>query len=312
MDIDYLLFLQHIRQVTGGVFDEFIACITTYGEELVLMMIVAAIYWCVDKKQGVYTMLTWGTGRLVNGFLKITACVYRPWIRDPRIVPVKSAMDTATGYSFPSGHVTRATAVYGSLATNKKITRVLRVLLIMMIVLVAFSRNYLGVHTPQDVVVGALSTLVIVFSVRWILRKVEEKPGLDIWVLIIGLALNIAVIIYAANKSYPMDYNEAGKLIVKPAKMIKDTYKGCGFSMAVLIGWFVDRRWLKYEVQGSIMQRISAYVIGMLGYFLVIYVGMQFMPDGTLGAVLGRFIRVIYVMLIVPACISYGNRVRGS
>ena len=77
MDISYLLFLQNMREATNGIFNPFMAYITTYGEELLTMMIVAAIYWCVDKNQGIYTMMTWGTGRLVNGFLKVTACGIR-------------------------------------------------------------------------------------------------------------------------------------------------------------------------------------------------------------------------------------------
>ena len=44
MDISYLLFLQNMREATNGVFNSFMAYITTYGEELLTMMIVAAIY----------------------------------------------------------------------------------------------------------------------------------------------------------------------------------------------------------------------------------------------------------------------------
>lgn len=307
MDISYLLFLQNIREATNGVFNSFMAYITTYGEELLTMMIVAAIYWCVDKNQGIYTMMTWGTGRLVNGFLKVTACVYRPWIRDARVVPVDGAKTTATGYSFPSGHTTNATSVFGSIALNKKITKVLRCLMILMILLVAFSRNYLGVHTPQDVIVGCGVTVILLFFVRWLLVKVDENKNLDVVVLVTGILLNLGVMIYAGTKGYPLDYDADGNLIVDPLKMAIDTYKGCGFSMAVLISWFVDRRWLKYQPKGELIERATCYVAGIIGYFVVVYVIVPILPHNIIGYVLDRFVRLIYVMLVVPFFISKTN-----
>ena len=304
MDISYLLFLQSIREATNGVFDPLMSYITTYGEELLGMMIAAAIYWCVDKNQGVYTMMTWGAGRLVNGFLKITACVYRPWIRDARVIPVDGAKTTATGFSFPSGHTTNATSVFGSIAINKTIKKTLRILMILMIILVAFSRNYLGVHTPQDVIVACGITIVILFFIRWLLVKVDENKNLDAIVLVTGIILNICVMIYANKKGYPLDYDADGKLIVDPLKMAIDTYKGCGFSIGVLISWFIDRRWLKFQPDGAVMERVTYYVAGILGYFVIVYVLVPVLPNNIAGYFLDRFIRLVYVMLIVPFVIN--------
>ena len=304
MDIDYLLLLQQFREATGGVLNSFMSYITTYGEGLLTMMLVAAVYWCVEKEQGVTTLFTWGTGNLMNGFLKVTACAYRPWVRDSRVVPVDGAKTKATGYSFPSGHTTNATAVYGSMAMNKRVGKGLRVLAIVLIALVGFSRNYLGVHTPQDVLVGCGITVLLLFFCRWLLRQVEKKSWLDIVVLVVGLALAALVMVYACNKSYPLDYDESGKLLVDPVTMAVDTYKNCGFFMAVLICWFVDRRWLKYEVTGTPMQRVTRYVAGILGYFAVLYVIVPLLPSTILGCVMNNFIRLLYVMLVVPACIK--------
>ncbi len=310
MDISYLLFLQNIREATNGILNQFMSYITTYGEELLLMMIVAAIYWCVDKNQGAYTMMSWGMGRLVNGFIKVTACVYRPWIRDPRVVPVDGAKTTATGYSFPSGHTTSATAVFGSIALNKKLTRLLRFLMFLMIFLVALSRNYLGVHTPQDVLIGFGATFLVVLFTKWLLEKVEKVNNLDIVVLIVGLLLNIAVIIYANQKGYPVDYDTEGALIVDPAKMAIDTYKGCGFYIGILISWFVDRRWLKYQPKGTAIERVTYFVAGILGYFVVIYVLVEFLPQNIIGNILDKGIRAFYVMLIIPFIVSRSKKIK--
>lgn len=86
MDISYLLLLQNFREATGGVLDGFFEAITRLGETSVsspiLMMILGLVYWCIDKRQGIFMTMTLYTNRVLNGFLKITACAYRPWIRD--------------------------------------------------------------------------------------------------------------------------------------------------------------------------------------------------------------------------------------
>lgn len=86
---------------------------------------------------------------LVNGFLKLTCCVYRPWIRDARVVPYGDSKVAATGYSFPSGHSTAATARYGSIGVwFRKRNKAIMEVMFASIFITMFSRNYLGVHTP--------------------------------------------------------------------------------------------------------------------------------------------------------------------
>ena len=120
-----------------------------------------------------------GLGFLVNNVIKLTACIYRPWIRDPRILPPERALKTATGYSFPSGHTQFAASSYGSLAQRYvKERRALCTLCSVMIFLAAFSRNYLGVHTPQDVIVAILCSLAIIKACAVMESKVRENPAL--------------------------------------------------------------------------------------------------------------------------------------
>ena len=300
MDIEILLILQNFREITGNIFTSFMTHISTYGESLVPVMIMMAIYWCIDKKEGLFILISEGLAALLNGFLKITFCVYRPWIRDSRIEPANNAKVTATGYSFPSGHTMTATAVYGGVAANKKATKTLRYIMIFMIILIGFSRLYLGVHTPQDVLVGVVSTVILLYITRYILNKVDEKPNLDIWVLIIGILLNVAVIIFTTFKSYPLDYDSTGALIVDPAKMMRDTYMSCGISLGTLVSWFVDRKWLNYEIKGTISQKASLYAIGMLGYFFLHYVVSPLMPTNIFGYIFSYFMLFVYCMLVVP------------
>ena len=104
-DIQYLLWLQELRNATGGIFDEFFNAVSKFAVDI-MPYLPFVIFWAVDKKWGYRFITTWGIGELVNGMIKLTVCAYRPWIRSDLIEPAGDSKVAATGYSFPSGHTT--------------------------------------------------------------------------------------------------------------------------------------------------------------------------------------------------------------
>ena len=100
----------------------------------------------------------------INQLLKAVFLIPRPWVIDPEFTIVEAARAGATGYSFPSGHTQSAVCVLGMLALWVR-DRVFTVLCVLGILAVAFSRMYLGVHTPLDVgvslVTGAATVAVM-------------------------------------------------------------------------------------------------------------------------------------------------------
>lgn len=156
--------LYALESIRTPVLDKIMSVITLLGGELFFMVIAVAVFWCVSKREGYYLMIVGFFGTVINQFLKILCCVPRPWVKDPGFTIVESARAEATGYSFPSGHTQNAVATYGGMAryTNKTW---LRVLLIALAVLVAFSRMYLGVHTPLDVGVSFVVAAALVMLV---------------------------------------------------------------------------------------------------------------------------------------------------
>ena len=207
MDIEILLVLQGLREGVGGCLTDFFSKMTWFGEMEVVLIITGLVYWCVSKRIGTYLLMGWSGNRIVNGVLKVTACAYRPWIRDARIVPEAKALETATGYSLTSGHSMNAASLYGGLAVRRDIRRGLRVLLWTILCLVALSRNFLGVHTPQDILVGAIVGVLVMFLTGRLLAWLESNPDKDVLVAVIGVAIAIVAAIYAAVKPYPMDYD---------------------------------------------------------------------------------------------------------
>lgn len=139
MDIDILLLLQDFRNSAGGFLTEFLSKMTFLGELNFAIVIMAILYWSVSKELGSYLLMGWSGNRLANGVLKVSACAYRPWIRDSRILPYGNSMSTARGYSFPSGHTMNAATVFGGTALRKDFPRALRIALGLVLALVAVS-----------------------------------------------------------------------------------------------------------------------------------------------------------------------------
>ena len=104
-------------------------------------------------------------GTVLNQFLKLLCRVPRPWVLDPEFTIVESARADATGYSFPSGHTQNSVGTFGVLGQCARRTWV-RILCGILMILVPFSRMYLGVHTPADVLTAAGTALALVFLVK--------------------------------------------------------------------------------------------------------------------------------------------------
>ncbi len=311
MDIDILLILQEFRNGAGACLTDFMTKMSFIGEMNTVLIITALIYWCADKEFGKYLLMGWSGNRVVNGLLKVTACVYRPWIRDVRIVPDKDALALATGYSFPSGHSMNAASLFGGGAIRKELSKGLRITLGIFVVLIAFSRIFLGVHTPQDILVGAGAGLLVMWLTGKLLAWVDKNPGKDILVACIGIAAAVAIAVFAAVKSYPMDYNEAGELLVDGAKMANDTYKGVGWCVGFLLGWILEKRFVGFSTDVPMITRITRLATGLLSYYavsLILNPLLKSLIPGVGGTVTTCFIQMFYVTFVFPLCIKHFER----
>ena len=307
MDIQYLLFLQNIRSATGGIFDEFFNAVSKVAVD-VMPFLPFIIFWCVSRKWGYRFLMTLGIGELVNGLIKLTVCAYRPWIRSELIEPAGDSKTAATGYSFPSGHTMSATSTYGTtVAWQRKKRTWLAVLCGVMILLTGFSRNFLGVHTPQDVIVGFSEAVIVILLVGAAQKKLEgDEKKLDLLTLL-GVLAVIASLVYIIKKPYPMDYVD-GKLLVDPQKMMNDSFKACGAFLGLLAGSYVERHYIHYEIP---MGAKNLPILGFVG-FLIAFAWKEYFAPATLVAALGghwghfvaRFLLWFFVVAVWPVCIQ--------
>ena len=315
MDIDILLALQTFRNGSGAFLADFLSKMTFLGELNSVLVIMAVLYWGVSKDLGAYLLMGWSGNRLVNGMLKVTVCAYRPWIRDARIIPYGSSITTATGYSFPSGHTMNAAAVFGGGMVRGDMPAALRVTLGILVALVAFSRIYLGVHTPQDVLVGAAAGCLVMWLTLRLMRWVDGRPERDLPVVCVGIALAAALAVYAALKFYPADYDAEGKLIVDGAKMANDTFKGVGWCAAFLIGWILERRFVGFSTDVPLSRKLTRITAGLLGFYAVSLILVPLVKawiGGPAGTMISCFLQMFCVVFVFPWCFHRLEQARAA
>jgi len=307
--IDFLLFLQNIRMNTPDIFDKFFLSITVFGEFWIPTLLCAIVYWCIDFKAGLYLFSLEGINSILAHFFKLIACVYRPWILSDKIHPSELAIPFAKGYSFPSGHSAMSSSVWGGLAYLLRQKKILCILLICLILLIGFSRLWLGVHTPQDVLCGFLTGLCLIFIVHKIINWAEKKPNRYIFLLIITDIISVLTIIYVCYfNTYRMDYI-SGELLVNPAKSIYSTIKLYAYMLGLLNGCYLCARFFPYNPKEfSVKTRL---IIGIIGAILVITllkgVGYLFvtseLPLRILSPVM--FVTGVFITFIYPIIFQF-------
>lgn len=309
MDIEYLLRLQEFRNSINDSLTPFMEWISMFAVTF-LIMIPVFWYWCVDKKGGLYTFTSYYMCMFITPITKLSACIYRPWIRDSRVVPAGDSIKTATGYSFPSGHTSTAGPLAGGMAVTtwkNKFLRILSIIFILFILLTAFSRNYLGVHTPQDVLVALSITVLSLVATHFIFKYLDKHPEKEDLFLLLTLFICYGGLLYITLKSYPMDYNDAGKLIVDPQKMMNDGYGDIGKVMGFAIARYIEKKWIKFRPTGFTVKGVIVCLICLVPmYFLKTYLSPVIVS--FLGSHWGKLVFSIiytsYFIALIPLIIK--------
>ena len=310
MGFEYLLFLQNLREGLNGVLDSAISFITSTAVGFIPLMVLAFVYWNISKKWGMIAMRATTFGDVINQFVKLTACIYRPWILDSRIKPVESALRSANDYSFPSGHTSKAMTNYGTYGIGLlKKHKLFGIILILYVVLIGVSRNFLGVHTFKDVFVGFVIALVCVLlsiKVEDMLQnnKLKEEAHLLICLVIPALAT-----VYTIVKPYPMDYVD-GKLLVDPKAMTMSAYSIYAALAVFGICHYIDHKWIKYEVNRSALNTVLSLILTLpiFGLTIVCYRMLIRSLGYITVSIIHDCVAVVYIMLIVPFILKALNK----
>jgi len=164
-----LNFIIMVQQIDTPLLDSFFRAVTSLGDESFYLLLFSFLIWCVDFYLGIRVGIIFLLSVYVNNGIKEIFQQPRPFDILPEIQKAH-----ASGYGFPSGHAQSSLVVWGSIAIAywKKQTWI-RYLSVLLILLIGFSRIYLGVHFPTDILGGWLLGGLILFLSYFISLKIK-------------------------------------------------------------------------------------------------------------------------------------------
>ena len=256
----FLYFLESIR---NPFFDWFFGLITHLGEETFFLVIAILFFWCVNKREGYFILLTGLIGTVVNQMAKLFFRIPRPWVLDPDFEIVEAAREEATGYSFPSGHTQNIAGTYGAIsAYNPKKWKT--VLCVSIIVLVAFSRMYLGVHTPLDVIASLIVALLLILALRPAFATEESFKKSMPWIVVGSVVLSIGFLAYVLGLS--------GVSFLDPHNYQSGLKNACtllGCTAGLILVYFVDSKFIHFDTKARWYAQILKLACGLVGVLII-------------------------------------------
>lgn len=259
LELDFLHFL---RDISNPFLDTVFELITMLGEETILIGILALFYFIYDKKIGQTIAYTLFTSLLVNHTVKGLVKYERPFHFDPELDSVR--VETATGYSFPSGHTHQAATLYSSIAHNVKSSRkkLIWIICSIIIVLVGFSRLWLAVHYPKDVIVGLILGLSLSFICSFLFKKYAKNYKNTLILFLISLLIFSPLLFVFYRNSYEEIY------------VYKNFYVCFAMYGGFIAAYALEEKYVKFSCNTSIKKRIFR-TLGAVIAVVLIKVGLK-------------------------------------
>ena len=287
-------FLYLLEKIRNPVFDFIFSAITHIGEETVFLVVALLFFWCVNKREGYFILISGLVGTVINQAAKLLFKIPRPWVRDPSFTIVESARAEAAGYSFPSGHTQNVTTTFGSIGMYSKRTPV-RIISIVIVVLVAFSRMYLGVHTPLDVCVSLAIGAAIVVLLYPIFRDEEVFHKFMPIVIAFSVLITFSLVLYVFLMSSDG---------VDPHNLASGRKNACtllGCTLALIPVYILDRRYIKFTTDAAWYSQIFKFLGGLIGV-LAIKVGLSAPLISLFGSeYVARTVRYFFTVIFAGA-----------
>jgi membrane-associated phospholipid phosphatase len=279
------------------------------GTEQFFLVILPALYWCVNASVGLQVGAILLLSASVNDAFKLAFHGPRPYWYTAQV----KTYVTETSFGVPSGHAQIATGVWGVMAAALK--RGWAWLAAGIIVfLIGLSRLYLAVHFPHDVLIGwiiggLLLWLLLRFWEPTMTRFKKLTPGRQALAAFLAslVVILIELVPYLGLKFSGWQPPQAWAGYAGQAVTLSGAFTAAG----VFFGLFSGLGWLSrlggFSTGGPLWKRLLRYLLGLVG-LLVFYLGLDLLfgllvPDGE--AVLPFALRYVRYAL-VGAWVSLG------
>lgn len=268
---------------------------TWLGYPQAYMILIAILYWSVDRKIGLRLALFLPFVASINSILKQAIHAPRPFWVDQGIKVFKAS----NGFGMPSGHAQASTAwIYVAFLIKKKWFWVLALAVVVMI---GLSRIYLGVHFPSQVLagwmIGILVTLLFIRFEAGVLRgfmrlKYRNQLSMICLISMILLSLGVVFVILLKEWEFPAEWirNATDNLTGQDETI----YSSIGLhAVAGNVGGFLGtgmgaifaHRNGGFDIRGRWWRRVLRCLTG-LAVILLLYVAFQLIaPQDTQGLI---------------------------
>lgn len=294
-------FLRWLEGIRTPVLTFLMEKLTYCGSEVALMAVAIVVFWCVNKKWGYYIMTVGFFSIILSQFLKLVYRIPRPWVLDPNFSIVEAARADARGYSFPSGHTFNSVITFGGIALcSKKIW--VRIVCVVLLLLIPFSRMYLGVHTPLDVGVAFGAALLLLFVFYPFAMKADEHPGRMYILFGLMLVCAAAYILYVNFGLSAESFGSDAEELANYTDGVKNSWSLTGALLGLLATWFYDSRVLKFEVSAPFLGQVCKVVLGLL-CVMAIRLGLSALFSAIFPGQLFWSLPRYFLMVIMAGCI---------
>ena len=248
-------FLRMLEGIRDPFWDFVMRAVTILGEETVFLGVVMLLFWCVDRKMALRIGIAGLASTALNILLKAIFIVPRPWVIDPTFTIVEAAREAASGYSFPSGHTQSACSLFLFLALYAK-KRWQKALCLSAILLTAFSRMYLGVHTPLDVGVGLLAAAMVVLVCSAVYRKYGDQGVRMVYLGAVALSIAAFCVLYFLQP-------RAGQVVQFDAHMRENAWTVFGAFLGIGAYLLLEKK-LKTGAQKTLAAKFVQTMLGLI------------------------------------------------
>ena len=235
---------------------------TLFGEEYLEIAILVFIFWCIDKKKGFASCFTLLCAAQIMSLLKAIVRFPRPWKVAPQLDSQR--VQTATGYSFPSGHTTNSSSTYASIALSFR-KRALSIVCGILILFVGISRMYLCVHWPMDVACGYIIGIgTALIGYRYFILLFEKTDIHKKILIVLGVLGSAAAALIGVLLCFEkIDYDA-----------FSDYSKMLAMLGGLSFGFVIEHYTTCYSVEeGSWGRKIARYLLGMVAVLLILPLG---------------------------------------
>lgn len=284
--MDFLYLLESMRTPW---LNEFMLAITQLGDEIAFLVIALILFWCVDKKRGYYILSVGFLGTLANQFMKLYFQIPRPWVLDENFTILEEAREAASGYSFPSGHTQSSVGTFGAIAYTFK-NRWIRITAIIIAILVPFSRMYIGVHTPLDVLVAAAMAIALILILHPVIMKDDGKRVPVLFGVMTFFA--VAFLCYVELYPFSADIDEHNL-----SSGIKNAYTLLGALLGLFVVYIADEKWIHFPTKAVWWVQILKVVFG-LGAVLIVKSGLKTPINDLFGPSVGTAVRYFLIVIV--------------